>query len=254
MAKPVLIILAGGEETGDLYQKFGYRCKALLPLHGKPMLDWVVEAFHESQAVEKIIVVGPPSLDELHSMKFVEKRLPSTSSLLKNIVRGIAYANWEYYRGVIDHPGYVISFCDAVFLTDEIVKDTLRNIQSDNYDFVLHYIEKETYDKNNIVAKRTYIPIKGKFYTGSAIYFVKSFRKTLMSAHLLYELRARRKDPNGLLSVLGLKGVSIEGIELAISKRLNGRAAIFISDHAGLGMDVDKVADFEIAEIMLPAP
>lgn len=254
MTKPVLIILAGGEERGDLYQKYGYKNKAMLPLHGKPMLDWVIEAFHASGAVEKIVVVGPPALDGLASIKLVEKRVPSTSNLLRNIVRGIAYINWRYYRKISNHPGYVISFCDAVFLNEEIIKDTLKNIQSDTYDLVLHYVEKNTYDKNNIVAKRTYIPIEGKFYTGSTIYYIRSFRKTLMSAHLLNDLRERRKDPNGLLSVLDLEELSLKQIEQAISKRLNGKVAIFVSDHAGLGMDVDKVADYEMAEKLIPAP
>jgi molybdopterin-guanine dinucleotide biosynthesis protein A len=252
--KPVLLILAGGIETGDLFESYGCRNKALLPLHGKPMLDWVIEAFHASGTVDRIVVVGPPELDGLASMRHVAKRVDATPHFLRNILRGIAGINWMYFRRARRRPGYLITFCDAVFLNADIIRETVRNIATDDYDFVLHYVEKAAYDKNSITAKRTYIPIDGKFYTGSTIYYLRSFRKTLQSAHLLSELRARRKDPQGLLSVLGLQGLSLPQITAALSARINGKAAIFVSDAPGLGMDVDKVADYVMAEQLLAVP
>jgi molybdopterin-guanine dinucleotide biosynthesis protein A len=204
MKKNNLIILAGGEK-GPLSQAYGCDNKALLPIHGKPMLDWVIEAFQKSGCIDKIVVVGSSELDTLSSMKFVEKRIDSSSSLVRNILRGVAYIRWKYYRHNSDHAGYVISFCDAVFLTPEAIVDTISNIQSGSHDLVLHYVEKETYEKNAISAKRTYIPIDGKQYTGTTIYFVKKFSNLLSGLHLFGDLRKNRKDPKGLLSVMGLE-------------------------------------------------
>lgn len=253
MEKLNLIILAGGEK-GPLYDTYGYENKALLPVHGKPMLDWVVDAFRETGLIDKIVVVGPKELDKLQSMRFVDKRVNATPQLVQNILRGIAYVRWTYYRHKSDHPGYIISFCDAVFLTPEAIKDAVKNIKSGPYDVALHYIEKETFEKNNIHAKRTYIPVDGKYYTGSTIYYVRKFSNLLKGLHLLGDLRKNRKDPQGLLRVMGLENKSFDQIQSGLSERLGKNVGIFISDFPGMGMDVDKESDFEAAQELLSQP
>lgn len=253
MDKLNLIILAGGER-GPLYDKYGVECKALLPIHGKAMLDWVVEAYHATGLINKIVVVGPEELDKLDCMKYVDKRVNPASSLVRNVLRGIAYMRWRYYRRQPDHPGYIITFCDAVFLTPEAIADTIKDIQENKHDLVLHYVEKETFEKHNIAAKRTYIPVDGKFYTGTSIYYIKKFTNFIKCVHLLGDLRKSRKDPEGLLGVMGLKGCSFKEIQEGLSKRLNRDIGIYISEYPELGMDVDKEADVLVAEEMLRPP
>ena len=67
MKKYNVIILAGGEK-GPLYEPTGYVEKALIPIHGKPMISHVIEAFHASQRVDQIVVVGSSNLDPLDAM------------------------------------------------------------------------------------------------------------------------------------------------------------------------------------------
>ena len=225
-----------------------------MPIHGKPMLDWVVEAFRATGYVDKIIVVGPKELDKLECMRFVDKRIDSSSTLVRNVLRGIAYMRWTYYRRQPDHPGYLISFCDAVFLTPEAISDAIGHIRNNAHDLVLHYVEKETYEKHGIKAKRTYIPVDGKLYTGTSIYYVKKFTNFLSCIHLLGDLRKNRKDPNGLLGVMGLKGCTFAEIEDGLSRRTGRDVGIYISQFPEMGMDVDKEADVEAANAMLTPP
>ncbi|TNE31591.1 MAG: hypothetical protein EP349_03815 [Alphaproteobacteria bacterium] len=253
MEKLNLIILAGGEK-GPLYDAYGCDNKAMLPVHGKPMLDWVIEAFRESGCIDKIVVVGSEELDGLSSMKFVDRRIEATKNLGRNILRGIAYMRWKYYRRQTDHRGYIISFCDAVFLTPEAIRDAVANIQAHDHDLVLHYVEKETYDKNDIKAKRTYIPVDGKHYTGTVIYYVRKFRNLLNGLHLFDDLRKNRKDPHGILRVLGLEGATFAEIPERLSQRFGRDVGVYVSDFPGMGMDVDKPADFEAAEELLTPP
>jgi len=253
MKKFNLIILAGAEK-GPLYDAYGYENKALLPIHGKPMLDWVIEAFRETGYIDKIVVVGQKELDQLQSMRFVDKRIEATSNLVRNILRGIAYIRWTYYRYKPDHAGYIISFCDAVFLTPDAIKDALDNIKDNTHDLALHYVEKETFEKNNIHAKRTYIPVDGKHYTGTTIYYIKKFSNLLNALHLLGELRKKRKDPHGLLGVMGLKDCTFPEIQEGLSAKLGRDVGVYVSGFPELGMDVDKPVDFEVAEEMLAPP
>ena len=253
MKKNNLIILAGGER-GPLTDAYGCDNKALLPIHGRPMLEWVLEAFRASGCIDKIVVVGSSELDALPCMQFVDRRIESSSNLGRNILRGIAYIRWKFYRHSSDHAGYVVSFCDAVFLTPDAINDAISNIQSGNHDVVLHYVEKETYEKHAISAKRTYIPIDGKHYTGTTIYYVKKFSNLLSGLHLFGDLRKNRKDPQGLLRVMGIEDCSFEQVEEKLSERIGRDVGVYVSRFPGMGMDVDKKSDFELAEALLPSP
>ena len=59
-----VIILAGGEK-GPLFKTTGFVEKALIPIHGIPMLSRVVRVFRESKQVGEIVVVGSQKLDDL---------------------------------------------------------------------------------------------------------------------------------------------------------------------------------------------
>ena len=91
MKKFNVIILAGGEKKGSLSKSHGFVNKALVEIHDKPMLDWVVEAFNESDYIDNIIVLGPEELEKLSSMRYVSKRLPSGLDVVQDIIHGVTY-------------------------------------------------------------------------------------------------------------------------------------------------------------------
>lgn len=250
MKKYHVILLAGGEK-GPLFETTGFVEKALIPIHGKPMLSRVIEAFHASERVDKIVVVGSSNLDALDSMVHVRKRIFTGFNVVQNLLHAVTYIKHRLYGGAADHNGYVISFCDAVFLTPEIIDDTLKSIEELDSDIVLHYVEESTFEQAGLPTKRTYIPIAGKNYTGSTIYYVKKFGKVLTAMPKLVELRKHRKDPQKLLRLIGCEEGDLPDIEGALSRELGARVRICVSKHARMGIDVDKPSDLELAEKML---
>ncbi|MFP6677009.1 MAG: nucleotidyltransferase family protein [Pirellulaceae bacterium] len=245
-----VIIVAGGEK-GPLYETTKFVEKALLPIHGIPMVSRVIDAFHACEQVENIVVVGSANLDDLESMKKVRKRIFTGMTLVQNIVHAITYVKHRLYRSASDHDGYVISFCDAVFLTPEIIADTLRSIESTDGDLVLHYVEKTSFEDANLPVERTYIPVAGKNYTGTTIYYVKKFRHVITALPKLAKLRKYRKDPEQLLEILACSGKDIPEIEQALSQELDIDVKIRVSPHPELGLDVDKPTDLELAVQLL---
>jgi len=250
MKKYHVILLAGGEK-GPLFETTGFEEKALIPIHGKPMLSRVIEAFHGCERVDKIVVVGSSNLDGLEAMAHVRKRIFTGLNVVQNLMHAVTYVKHRLYGGVSDHNGYVISFCDAVFLTPEIIDDTLRSIEALESDVVLHYIEKATFAAAGLPTKRTYIPIAGKQYTGSTIYYVRKFSKVFAAIPRLVELRKHRKDPQTMLRLIGCEGADLPQIEENLSRELAARVRICVSPHARMGVDVDKPADLELAERVL---
>lgn len=253
MEKPNLIILAGGSKS-PLLQNTGLADTALLPIHGKPMLDWVVEAFRASGCIDKIVVVGPEELDALESMQFVDRRVDATSSLTRNVMRGISYVRWTWYRNSLRHPGYIITFCDAVFLTPEAIAETVDTIRNSTQDLVLHYVEKASFEARGLPTDRAWISVEDKFYTASTIFYIRRFGKLSHGLHLIGDLQGYRHEPEGLLGILGLKNRSLADIEKGLSDRLGRGIGIYVSKYPELGMDVENPRDLELAKSVLPSP
>lgn len=262
MERPNLIILAGPSRS-PLLDNTGLGNKALLPIHGKPMLDWVVEAFRDSGCINKIVVVGPQELDRLESMQFVDRRVDASFSLVRNVMRGISFVRWTWYRNSPRHPGYIITFCDAVFLTPEAIADTIGNIQRSKRDLVLHYVEKTSFDAKGMTTPRTWIEVQDKLYAGSSIYYIRKFGKLTHGLHLIADLQEHRKKPEGfagipgvpgLQGLAGLKSRSLKDIEQALSNRLGRGVGLFVSDHPELGMEMASQTDLEMANAILPVP
>ncbi|MEM0924920.1 MAG: NTP transferase domain-containing protein [Planctomycetota bacterium] len=250
MKKFHVIVLAGGEK-GPLFETTGYIEKALIPIHEKPMLSHVIEAFHASERVDKIVVVGSANLDKLETMTHVRKRIFNGFSVVQNLLHAVTYVKHRLYAGMPDHNGYVISFCDAVFLTPEIIDDTLKTIEEIDSDIVLHYVEKSTFAEAGLPTSRTYIPLGGQYFTGSTIYYVKRFSKVLKAMPRLAELRKHRKNPQALLQHIGCEDADISMIEQTMSRELAARVHIRISKHARIALDVDKPSDLELANQVL---
>lgn len=248
-----VIILAGGEK-GPLYEPTGYEEKALIPIHGKPMLSRVIECFHASGMVDNIVVVGSANLDALEAMSLVRKRIFTGVNLVQNLLHAVAYVRHRLCSGDPDHNGYIISFCDAVFLTPEVVRHTLEEIARDPADVVLSYVEKSSFERAGLPAQRTYLPIAGMELTGGTIYYVRRFTPIVSIMPKLAQLRKHRKHPAKFLEAIGCRpNMDLAAVERTLSEQLDLRLRIHISPHAGLGMDVDKPSDLELAERLLGA-
>lgn len=248
MKKYNVIILAGGKNE-QWCEQYGQKKRALLPLLGKPMLDWVIEVFHKSEHIDNIIVVGPKELDQLKSMHYVRKRLPDGKTFIQNLLYGIFYLKAIVYKFANEHTGYLISFCDAVFLTTEAIDDALMNITNHDPGAALHYIQKETIAKGGYPAEdRSYLTASQKDYTGSNIFYIKKITKLLGALKDIRMIRKYRKDPNGILKNLDCYNVDVATIEQRLSKRLSTKVKIFITPYPEMGVDVDKPADYELAK------
>src|SRR5262245_54319010 len=53
------LIMAGGRIAGVFARAAGTDVKALVPVHGKPVVQWVAEALLATPAIGRVAVVGP---------------------------------------------------------------------------------------------------------------------------------------------------------------------------------------------------
>ncbi|HAP42927.1 MAG: hypothetical protein A2087_08720 [Spirochaetes bacterium GWD1_61_31] len=248
-----LIILAGGEQ-GPLSAEAGTIHKAMLPIHGKPMLDWVLDAFQATGLIDHIAVVGAPELDQLASMRFVTKRLDPGVNVIQNLLNAVSYIKAEIYGNKPGHDGYFISFCDAVFLTPELIADAIRGVEEAAADVVLQYVDRSSFIRDGLDSQRTWIQIDGHSLTGTTLYYVRQFTKLIQYAPKLMQLRNVRKEPEKFFELIHCRERTIAGVEDSLSREIGGRVRVIISPHTRLGMDVDKPSDLSLATRLLESP
>lgn len=246
MKKYNLILLAGGKQQ-PLYEVTGIENKAQIPIHGKPMLEWVIDAFTASGKIAEIVVAGPVELEHLDCMKRVRKRVHGGLTVLESLTNAVAYMKMRMPPHKEVYPGYLISFGDAVFLKPETLFTMLENIKQSDPDLALHYVEKKTYERANLPLTRTFIPIGQGLYTGTTLYYVRRFRTLTGCFSQLTQLRKLRKNPQKLLQSLGCEGMDMPQIEEHLSMQLSAKLKIFSIDCPDAGMDVDKPVDLEFA-------
>jgi len=253
MEKYNLIIMAT-DEKGSLYKETGYLNKYLIPILGKPMLDWVIEAFFMSQYVENIIVIGHEELDKLASMRYVKKRINPSNNFVQNTLAGVNYIKTNIYKNSNKHNGYLFSFGDAVFLNHKIIEDSLIKIYQGNADIVLSYIEKNSFKKKKIKADRDYFAFNNKYYTKSNLYYIKNFNNSINSLQMLQEFINSKNNPDKMLEKIGYKEKNLDDLENYFSKKLNSRLKIIIQPYPQLGMNIEKISDLKSAKRYLKNP
>jgi CTP:molybdopterin cytidylyltransferase MocA len=135
-ATPVdAVVLAGGTNRIPLFPGNEPGHKALVELHGKPLLAYVLDALHEARAVGRIVVVGAPDVIALAQQWPEVEGIPEGRSLVDNAWRGLQASRTE--RALFCNP-------DQPLLRTEMVDDFMDRALPKDADVVSGWISEET--------------------------------------------------------------------------------------------------------------
>ncbi|GAI70562.1 unnamed protein product [marine sediment metagenome] len=112
------LILAGTKKKGPLEIAEKVDNKALIILDGMPMINYVVDALHNSENIDQILVVGPKK--ELHQYigKKVKEILNPGDSILENMEIGLNYFSSD--------DNLLLLTSDIPLITSEAIDEFLR--------------------------------------------------------------------------------------------------------------------------------
>lgn len=247
------IILAGDTpKDTDLKLLNKVNCKSLIPIGGKPMVEYVVESLVAERRIGRVAVVGP--VDEL---AFLRERSPKVQlaqhgeSILQNVVAGIE---------LLGNPDKVLVVtADIPMLTPQAVADFLNQAGERDADFYYSVVRREDNDRQYPGVKRTYVRLKNGTFTGGNIFMARS-KYVSAKMDLVDSMIALRKEPLKMVRLLGwrfvikfvLGALTIRELEAYISGLLGITGVAVISPYAEIGTDVDKPSDLELARSILP--
>jgi len=270
------VILAGGtipEREADFREASGAHCKSLVPLLGRIMVSYVIEALKGAQGVQRVAVVGPPELQEHPDCTAADLILEESSGRSENLF--LALDAFPEARRVL------MVTSDTPTVTSEMFDDILEHFPPE-VDLGYVVVRGETVlakfadrlpppptetglqDPNWII-----MPIRDGRFTGTssllfnraAIEKCRTFLKGIFDnremGHVVRTLRPILGLPFLIRAGLALRFpalgwlVSVSEVERKLSRGLGLVARSYISPHAELAFDVDHLTDVPLAERIL---
>ncbi len=249
------IITAGGTFKPDdvLYQQLGVEKKALIPMVGKPMIGWVIDALRGSELVENIVIVGLEP-DELNYDDNQLHFTPTKGNLVDNVFAGL-YKLQEVNPAV---KKFLIFSSDIPLVTPEIVRGFVEECSIDEGDMSYAVVKKETMEAAFPGSKRTFVPFKGGYYSGGDAFFTdvaaaagnKKLAKLVTGSRKNAFQQARMIGFGFIIRFL-LRTMTVHEAARRASKKANFDGRVVITQFAELGMDVDKPHQYKMINAYL---
>jgi len=243
MTRMNAIVLAGDSKKG--FVREGVDNKALLPINGKPMVEYVVDALQDVPMIEKISITGPVGLLKQHLGDKVDFYMESRESLFENVKAGMEpFAN--------DNAVLLVT-SDIPMVTGGMITDFIQRCIRQGGDFCYPIVEKRLNEERFPDVERTYVRLREGTYTGGNIIYMNPDVVATCEefARKLIEFRKQPWKTSRLLGLKFLVGLllgflSIPKVEERFYKLLDIQASAIITPFPEIGNDVDKPSDIEM--------
>lgn len=241
------VVLAGGD--GAVVDP-AVRIKGIVPVAGKPMVEWVVEAMRASETIAEVAVVVPTAEGLGSWADKVDKLVVSDGSFVDNLAAGVN--SFRNDRSVLLATG------DLPALTPEAIDDFVTRSIGAGADFSYPLIPKAAMEDQFPGSQRTYIKLVTGPITGGNM-MVLSPTLVDRNREIGQQLFDTRKSPIRLARIIGLSFVlklltgrlNPDDVESKMGQVLGGTCAAITTTHASIGADVDKPVDVIVAERVL---
>jgi len=254
----VAAIVTAGRSSGEddplaAYIQSG--SKALIPIAGKPMVVYVVDALAGSRYIRHIVVVA---LDPAAGVKFSVpvEYVPDAGGILANAEAGMQYVLAHYP----DVDALLLSSCDVPTITPSIVDAFIEECLRTDHDLYYSVVERPVMETRFPGSRRSYIHLTDGDFAGGDVMLMRP-SLTLSNRDLWQDLANARKNALQQARLVGLwtflrlvtHRLSLADAERRVQKalRICGRAVPF--PYAEVGMDVDKPFQLEIVRADLEA-
>lgn len=260
MPGSVTALVPAGRRPGvdPLAAHFKADFKAVLPLHGEPMLAHVVRALLDSPRVERVVILAqePDSFLMRPDLAWLaqEPRIlwrrssDSVSASVLDAIQALGAEKTPFLLTTADHP----------LLTPAMIDAFLAGAEAEHADIAVGFVESRTLLAKYPENKRTWLKFRGGWYSGANLFYFGSPR-VAPALTLWREVEQDRKKVWKLFAKFGpwlfvqaaLRIASLKGALAAAGRKLGLRVAPVVLDIPEACIDVDKVEDYHLVEQIL---
>jgi len=242
------VILAGGESPW-LMEVAGTSYRAWAPLRGKPMALYIAEALLQSGKVNKVLIVGPKTAVPCQLPAAVEV-ITAGDTLMSTVTLALEHLGTRQ--------PVVFTTDDIPCLTPDAVKDFVERAEVLGAQVCYTIIPKAAVERDFPAAHRTYVKILDGKFTGGNIFLVDP-QVVPQCRKQVEAVFAKRKDILALCKWLGwsfifkyaIGTLTLAQVEKRASEIFGFKGRAIVTDYAAIGMDVDKIDDWYLAESFL---
>ncbi len=242
------IVTAGGitPQNDPLFShtKFGY--KSLIPIKGKPMVQWVLDTLSNVSQIDQVYVVGLPadiSLQCSHPLIY----LPDQGDSIRNICFAAQQKKDQQDKLILVVSG------DIPAVQPAMIEWFIHQTMVGGYDFYYNVLERRTMESRYPDSRRTYVRFKDYELCGGDMNAIRRNMANLENPITL-KLYQTRKNPVRQAALIGIPflfrlitgQLTLNEAVKAISKKLKISGQAVICPFAEIGMDVDKHFQLEI--------
>ena len=241
-----VLILAGQREgvIDPLCADTGVKRKALVPINGRPMIDYVLEALDKGHLQSPFHVSGFTA--------DYDKRLMQAPS-----GAGPADSAAQALKAGIEFP-CIITTADHPLLSSQMLEHFLKNARASGADFCVGLAEKTVIQPTYPNVKRTYLKFSDRSVSGCNLFYIAN-AKGLAAIEFWKQAQHLRKHPLKLARKLGwgvlfnylFRRLTLSGAFAYASKTLDIVAKPVLIPIAEAAIDVDKPSDKTLVEAIL---
>ena len=230
------------------------KTKALLPIAGKPMIQWTLDAIAKSEQIENIIIIG---LEEKHNLNCGSKTihyLQSNETIFDNARSGCRLA----LKLNPNSTQILWVSADLPLIETPMIDWFINQVRMSRHELYYQIIDQDVMESRFPTSRRTYTKLKGKVITGGDVSAINPNIAT--DVHPAFKkISAARKNVMKQARLLGIwpllllitRQMTTITAEKIIRNRL-GLDAVFVdTPYAEMGMDVDKPEQYAIAKQIL---
>jgi GTP:adenosylcobinamide-phosphate guanylyltransferase len=241
------VVLAGGD--GAVLDP-ACRFKGLLPIAGKPMVEWVLDALNSAETVHEVAVVVPTAENLGAWVDRTGKLVVSNGSFVDNIIAGVGAFRAD--RQVLLVTG------DIPALTSEAVDSFVRQSMATGAQATYPLIREADMLEQYPGSERTFVRLADGKVTGGNMMLVEPLLLD-RNREIGGRIFATRKNPIAMARVIGVRFVirlvlgklTVAEVEAKLGELIGGTGAAVYTSEASIGADVDKPVDVIVAERVL---
>jgi len=248
-------LIAAGQSPNrpdPLALSVGESCKALVPVAGRPMIEYTLDAVRQAEKIGPVAVIGPEILQPV-AARYGASWLPQQGSVLDNGLAGCNHL-FTQHRGV---DRIVVCMADTPFLAPEHLDWFVDACAATEHDFYWAVVPIDRMLQAFPTSRRTYTRIRdGAICSGNLLLLTREVLESFDTHGSAWDWVFRNRKQVWLVplklglwpSLRFLSGrLSAAEVEAMVERSFGVRVHAVFSPYADHGMDVDKPFQLEIA-------
>ncbi len=252
-ATDTLVLVGRSKHDIDLFKlskKKRIPLKALLPICGKPMLEWVIGALKKSKFVRRIFVVGMKK-EQFPDDDVIYIPFPPESKITEKLE---AWNQW-FISNEGGPPEYVaVASGDIPTIKPTAVDHFIENALKLDADFVQSIVTKEVMDETFPGSGRSFYNFKKNRICAGDLYLFRAHKFSKWKKKL-QKIQEKRKNffliaffLSPFRSIQAMRGkLSLKQAEKIFARALGLKGKSLTVPFAEVAMDVDKPHQYELA-------